>query len=43
MPIEHLHGRPLSTEEPEMIRREIKAFDEHRAVDNEIRSIVARN
>jgi hypothetical protein len=43
MPIEFLHGRPLSPEELEMIRREIEAFDRIGAVDDEIRGIVARN
>jgi len=43
MPIEFLHGRPLSPEELEMIRREIEAFDDIGAVDDEIRGIVARN
>ena len=41
--IEFLHGRPLSPEELEMIRREIEAFDDIGAVDDEIRGIVARN
>jgi len=41
MPIEFLHGRPLSPEELEMIRREIEAFDHIGVV--EIRDIVARN
>jgi hypothetical protein len=43
MPIEFLHGRPLSPEELEMIRREIESFDDIGAVDDEIRGIVARN
>ena len=43
MPIEFLHGRPLSPEELEMIRRDIDAFDDIGAVDDEIRGIVARN
>ena len=43
MPIDFLHGRPLSPEELEMIRREIEAFDDIGAVDDEIRGIVARN
>ena len=43
MPIEFLHGRPLSPEELEMIRRDIEAFDDIGAVDDEIRGIVARN
>ncbi len=42
-PIEFLHGRPLSPEQLEMIRREIESFDDIGAVDDEIRSIVARN
>ena len=43
MPFEFLHGRPLSLDELEMIRREIEAFDDIGAVDDEIRGIVARN
>jgi len=43
MPIEFLHGRPLSPEELEMIRRDIDAFDDIGAVDDEIRGIVARH
>jgi hypothetical protein len=43
MPIEFLHGRPLSPEELEMIRRKIEALDDIGAVDGEIRAIVARN
>jgi len=43
MPIEFLHGRPLSPEELEMIRRELESLDDIGAVDDEIRGIVARN
>jgi hypothetical protein len=44
MPIEFLHGRPLSPEELEMIRRQIEeGFDNIAEVDPEIRGIVARN
>jgi hypothetical protein len=43
-PIEFLHGRPLSPEELEMIRRQIEeGFDNITEVDDEIRGIVARN
>lgn len=44
MPIELLHGRPLSPEELEIIRRQIEeGFEVIDAVDDEIRGIVARN
>jgi hypothetical protein len=44
MPIEFLHGRPLSREELEMIRQQIEeGFDNIAEVDPEIRGIVARN
>jgi hypothetical protein len=43
MPIEFLHGRPLSPEELEMIRQQIEEFDHIGAVDPESRGIVARN
>jgi len=44
MPMEFLHGRPLSPEELELIRRQIEAgFEVIAAVDDEIRGIVARN
>jgi hypothetical protein len=44
MPVEFLHGRPLSAEELEMIRQQIEeGFDNITEVDAEIRSIVARN
>lgn len=44
MPVEFLHGRPLSGEELEMIRQQIEeGFDNITEVDAEIRSIVARN
>jgi hypothetical protein len=44
MPIEFLHGRPLSSEELEMIRQQIEeGFDNIAEVDDEIRGIVARN
>ena len=43
MPMEFLHGRPLSPEELEMIRRELESLDDIGAVDDEIRGIVARN
>jgi hypothetical protein len=43
MPIEFLHGRPLSLEELELIRRQVEeGFDVMAAVDDEIRGIVAR-
>jgi hypothetical protein len=43
MPIEFLHGRPLSPEELELIRHQIEALDDIGAVDDEIRGIVKRN
>jgi hypothetical protein len=44
MPMEFLHGRPLSPEDLEMIRRQIEEGAEVMAVvDDEIRGIVARN
>src|SRR5712671_555850 len=44
MPMEFLHGRPLSPEDLEMIRRQIEeGFEVIGAVDDEIRGIVARN
>jgi hypothetical protein len=43
MAIEFLHGRPLSPEDLEQIRRSIELFDDIGAVDDEIRGIVARN
>jgi hypothetical protein len=44
MPIEFLHGRPLGSEELEMIRQQIESgFDQIAAIDPEIRGIVARN
>ncbi len=44
MPVEFLHGRPLSPEELEMIRQQIEeGFDNIAEVDHEIRGIVARN
>jgi hypothetical protein len=43
MPIEFLHGRPLSPENLERIRLEIEALDNIAEVDDEIRGIVARN
>ncbi len=44
MPMEFLHGRPLSPEELELIRRQIEeGFEVIAAVDDEIRGIVARN
>ena len=44
MPVEYLHGRPLSAEELEMIRQQIEeGFDNITEVDAEIRGIVARN
>jgi hypothetical protein len=42
MPMEFLHGRPLSPEDLEMIRRELESLDDIGAVDEEIRGIVAR-
>ncbi len=43
MPIEFLHGRALSFEELELIRREIESLGNVTAIDDEIRGIVARN
>jgi hypothetical protein len=43
MPMEFLHGQPLSPEELELIREQIEALDDIAAVDDEIRGIVARN
>jgi hypothetical protein len=44
MRIEFLHGRQLSREELELLRRQIeKGFDDFGAVDDEVRAIVARN
>jgi len=43
MPIEVLHGHPLSADDLEMLREQIEAFDDIGAVDDEIRGIVARN
>jgi hypothetical protein len=44
MRVESLHGRPLSPEELEIIRRQIEGgFEVIAAVDDEIRGIVARN
>jgi hypothetical protein len=43
MPMEFLHGRPLSPEELGMILRELESLDHIGAVDDEIRGIVARN
>jgi hypothetical protein len=44
MPIEFLHGCPLSPEELEMIRQQIEeGLDNIAEVDDEIRGIVARN
>ena len=44
MPMEFLHGRPLSPEELEMIRQQIEeGFDNIADVDPKIRGIVARN
>jgi hypothetical protein len=44
MPVEFLHGRPLSAEELDMIRQQIEeGFDNITEVDAEIRCIVARN
>ena len=43
MPMEFLHGHPLSPEELEMFRQRIEALDDIGAVDEEIRGIVARN
>jgi hypothetical protein len=43
MPMEFLHGRPLSPEDLERIRQEIEAFDNIDVIDDEIRGIVARN
>jgi hypothetical protein len=43
MPVEFLHGRPLSPEELEMLRQQIEeGFDNIAEVDPEIRGIVAR-
>jgi hypothetical protein len=43
MPMEFLHGRPLSPEDLERIRVEIESFDNIDVIDDEIRGIVARN
>ena len=44
VPMEVLHGRPLSPEELEMIRRQIEeGIEVMAAVDDEIRGSVARN
>jgi hypothetical protein len=44
MPVEFLHGRPLSPEELEMLREQIEeGFDNIAEVDPESRGIVARN
>jgi hypothetical protein len=44
MPMEFLHGQPLSPHDLEMIRRQIEeGFEVIGAVDDEIRGIVARN
>ena len=43
MPMEFLHGRPLSPEDLERIRLEIGSFDNIDVIDDEIRGIVARN
>jgi hypothetical protein len=44
MPTEFPHGRPLSNEDLEMLRRQIKeGFDNVAHVNDEIRGIVARN
>jgi len=43
MPMEFLHGRPLSPEDLEKIRLEIESFDNIDVIDDEIRGIVARN
>jgi hypothetical protein len=44
MPVEFLHGRPLSAEDLEMMRQQIEeGFDNITEVDAEIRGIVARN
>jgi hypothetical protein len=42
--MEFLHGRPLSPDELEMLRRQIEEdYDNTATVDDEIRGIVARN
>jgi hypothetical protein len=43
MPMEFLHGRPLSPGDLEMIRRQVEEFEVVGAVDDEIRGIVVRN
>jgi hypothetical protein len=44
MPMEFLHGQPLSPEELELIREQIESLDDIvGTVDPEIRGIVARN
>jgi hypothetical protein len=44
MQTEFLHGRPLSPEDLEMLRRQIEeGYDNTATVDDEIRGIVARN
>jgi hypothetical protein len=43
MPMEFLHGRPLSSEELDMIRKQIEDMDDITAIDDEVRGIVERN
>ena len=43
MPIEFLNGRPLETEELELIRQQIEDLDTIEAIDPEVRGIVERN
>jgi hypothetical protein len=40
---EFLHGRPLSPDHLEQLRREIEGFDTIDVIDPEIRGIVERN
>jgi hypothetical protein len=43
MPVEFMFGRPLSPEELDMIREQIKSMDDITAIDDEVRDIVERN
>jgi hypothetical protein len=44
MPVEFLHGRPLTPDDLELIRQQIEyGFDNITRIDLEIRDIVARN
>ena len=43
MPMEFLHGRPLSPQELELIRVQIEEMDDITAVDPDVRGIVEQN